>query len=79
MTSRRPITDLGKHGNRWRLREESDEDLLEPDEDLSGSDEDFFRRNLPDKPGPARAPAKDMIREHRLVIAIDYGTTFTGQ
>lgn len=48
--------------------------------------EDYPIRNLLDETGPAgahfKAPARrssDMVQEHRLVIAIDYGTTFTGQ
>lgn len=64
---------------RWKPLEQRAEYLPEPEEN-------YLKRNLHDEPGPARAPAEapvrnssDMVQEYRLVIAIDYGTTFTGQ
>lgn len=71
MTSRRSIEDSRKYANCWKLRE----DPLEPEET-------YLNTNLLEESGPAPAPAgkiSDMSREHRLVIAIDYGATFTGQ
>lgn len=56
------------------------------DEDIPAQWEYYFNRNLLGETGPAgahfKAPPRrssDMVREYRLVIAIDYGTTFTGQ
>lgn len=87
MTSRRPSTDSEMLGYFPMRREASDESL-------KGPGGDYLNRNSPDilsdryaaKPGsrsPASAPARKSpdytVREHRLVIAIDYGTTFTGQ
>lgn len=56
------------------------------DEDIPEQEDNYWDRNLLDEIGPARAYLKalarrspNMVREHRLVIAIDYGTTCTGQ
>ena len=75
----RHIPCSGMSGHFSMLGEASGEDLSDPEEQ-------YLNRSPPDRPGArshATAPAPKSpdytAREHRLVIAIDYGTTFTGQ